>query len=97
MRWRTRTVSKLGNSIPSRLCGAIVTALGFGDWVAEDEAEYLRIALEKAQDLQALARFRRASRSRIAASPAGNPALYTGRVEQAYAEMWQRLLLRCHG
>jgi predicted O-linked N-acetylglucosamine transferase (SPINDLY family) len=58
--------------------------------VAEDEAGYLALAVKKASDLEALARFRRENRARISASSAGNPDLYTQAVEAAYRAMWTR-------
>lgn len=69
-----------------------MSALGFDDWVAQDESGYARIAVEQAANLERLAQFRREARARIAASPAGNPEFYTRAVEQAYVRMWERML-----
>ena len=38
------TVTMLGKTIPSRIAGAILTAVGLGGWVAEDADGYLAIA-----------------------------------------------------
>jgi len=86
-------VSKLGESIPARVCGSIMTALGLGDWVADDEQAYAAIAVERASHLERLAHLRRESRSRIAASPAGNPEVYTRAVEAAYLLAWRKTVL----
>jgi predicted O-linked N-acetylglucosamine transferase (SPINDLY family) len=85
-------VAKLGNALGSRASGAILHALGLQDWVAQDDEEYLAVAVRKAADIRALARFRTDIRSRIMASPAGNPDLYTLAVESAYRTMWRRWL-----
>jgi predicted O-linked N-acetylglucosamine transferase (SPINDLY family) len=82
-------LAMLGNSPASRISGAILHALGEGEWVVESEAEYLQLAVEKAADLKALARFRAGIRTRIMASPAGNPERYTRAVEEAYRYMWK--------
>ncbi|MFM9735966.1 O-linked N-acetylglucosamine transferase family protein, partial [Streptomyces niveiscabiei] len=37
-------VAKLGNGASSRAGGSIVTAVGLGDWVAEDDDGYIEIA-----------------------------------------------------
>ena len=83
-------IAQLGNGVPSRLAGAILSAAGLADWVAQNEDDYAALAARKASDLDGLARLRRALRSRVAASPAGNPDLYTRSVEDAYRLMWQR-------
>ena len=85
-------VSLLGNTIGSRASGAILHALHLDDWVAQNEEGYLGVAIQKAKDIQALARFRQDIRSRVNVSPAGNPELYTRAVEGAYRAMWKTWL-----
>lgn len=85
-------ITKLGQTMGGRLAGAILHALGFGDWVAHTEEEYLQIALRHAGNQNALAALRAEIRSRILASPAGNPERYTHAVETAYRSMWKRWL-----
>ncbi len=84
----------LGNKPPSRISAAILHALGLDDWIARDEQEYLRLAIERASDRSALARFRQTIRSRILASPAGDPRRYTRTVEAAYRALWHQWLDR---
>ena len=81
-------VAKLGNSLPSRISGAILHAVGLTEWVADGDDEYVALAIRQATDLQALAQLRRNMRARIAASPAGDPEMYTQAVETAYRKMW---------
>lgn len=80
----------LGNKPPSRLSGAILHALGLGEWVGDTEAEYAALAVAKAADLESLAAFRRTIRARILASPAGDSERYTRAVEEGYRAMWKR-------
>lgn len=83
-------VAKLGNSLPSRLSGAILSALGLTDWIAKDAEDYVALAVRKASNLDGIAVLRKQLRQRIAASPAGNAMLYARAVEDAYRAMWHR-------
>jgi len=85
-------VALLGGSPAGRLSGAILGAVGLGEWAAEDPDAYLELAVRKASDLDALACLRAELRSRILASPAGNPEHYTHAVEEAYRTLWKRWL-----
>jgi predicted O-linked N-acetylglucosamine transferase (SPINDLY family) len=87
-------IAKLGNALPSRAAGAILTAIGMRDWVAETEQEYLDIAVARASQVAALAQTRRALPGRVAASAAGNPELYADAVGQAYRAMWRTYCAR---
>jgi predicted O-linked N-acetylglucosamine transferase (SPINDLY family) len=82
-------VAKLGNSLPSRLSGAILSAIGLTDWVAETVEDYRTIALKFAAMPDYLQAVRHELPARIAASPAGNSAAYTRAVEEAYRTMWR--------
>ena len=81
-----------GNKPSSRISASILHALELDAWVAENEEGYLRLAVRQAANLDALQRFRQEIRARIAASPAGNPELYTRAVEAAYRSMWREWL-----
>jgi predicted O-linked N-acetylglucosamine transferase (SPINDLY family) len=83
-------VAKLGQSIPSRLSGAILSSIGMSDWVAEDIDDYRAIALKYAAMPEFLKTLRHELRARIAVSAAGNSAAYTRAVEVAYRTMWER-------
>jgi predicted O-linked N-acetylglucosamine transferase (SPINDLY family) len=82
-------IAKLGNTLPSRVAGAILAAVGLHDWVADSEEDYLDIALAHASQIGELAELRRQLPGRIAASPAGNPGLYADAVANAYRAMWR--------
>ena len=83
-------VAKLGRSSSSRAGGAIVTAVGLGDWVAEDDEGYIATALKHASQPSELAKLRAELPARIAASAAGNVELYTRKVEEGYRTFWRR-------
>ncbi|MGJ4947753.1 tetratricopeptide repeat protein [Bradyrhizobium sp. HKCCYLS20291] len=82
-------VAKLGNSSASRAGGAIVKAIGLDDWVAEDDAGYIAIALKHAADPAELARLRAELPARVANSSAGNVQTYTRKVEEGYRQFWR--------
>ena len=81
-------IAKLGNSLPSRVAGAILAAVGLHDWVADSEEDYLDIALTHASQIDELAELR----GRLPGAsprPRGNPALYADAVANAYRAMWR--------
>ncbi len=81
-------VAKLGNGASSRAGASIVTAVGLGDWVAEDDDGYVEIARRFALQPDHLAKLRAELPARIAASPAGNVEAYTRSVEAGYRQFW---------
>jgi predicted O-linked N-acetylglucosamine transferase (SPINDLY family) len=82
-------VAKLGNSIGSRVAGAIVSAVGLSDWVANSDDEYFAIATKFSVMPEHLQALRQELPARIAESEAGNGVKYTRAVEAAYRTMWQ--------
>jgi predicted O-linked N-acetylglucosamine transferase (SPINDLY family) len=83
-------VALLGRSSASRAAAGIVTAVGLGDWVAEDDDGYIAIARRHAADPEALAKLRAALPQMAANSAAGNGELYTRKVEESYRSFWRR-------
>lgn len=82
-------VTKLGKGASSRAGGSIVTAVGLGDWVADDDDGYVDIARRHAARPADLARLRADLPARIAASRAGNVETFTREVEAAYRAFWR--------
>jgi predicted O-linked N-acetylglucosamine transferase (SPINDLY family) len=82
-------VAKLGPSHPSRLSGAILSAVGMHEWVAENIDNYHAIALKYAAMPELLKTLRHELSARITMSPAGNSVGYTKAVEAAYRGMWE--------
>ena len=63
-------VARLGDTIPGRVSAAILTAIGYEDWIARDDDGYVRIALELARQPERLKVLRLELPARIAASEA---------------------------
>ena len=82
-------VAKLGNGASSRAGGSIVTAVGLGDWVAEDDDGYIEIARKFAAMPEYLAKLRTGLPTQIAASPAGNVETFTRELEAGYRRFWR--------
>ena len=72
-----------------RVSASIMTALGLTDWIAESQAQYVGIALEKAADLQSLSELRRQLRGIFTSSIVGDQAAYVRAVEQEYRTLWR--------
>jgi len=83
-------IAKLGTSSASRAAAAIVTAVGLGEWAAEDDDDYIAIARRYAAEPTALAKLRSELPQMVANSAAGNGALYTRKVEEGYRAFWRR-------
>jgi predicted O-linked N-acetylglucosamine transferase (SPINDLY family) len=81
-------VARLGKTISSRVAGAILTSVGMSDWVADGADGYAAIAVKFASLHEHLKTLRHALPTTLAASAAGNSAIYTKAVETAYREMW---------
>jgi predicted O-linked N-acetylglucosamine transferase (SPINDLY family) len=77
-------VAKLGNTVASRMSGAILSAVGLAGWVVSNEDEYVERALQSdAARLQGL----RSELPGMIALRCG-PTAYTTAVEDAYQAMW---------
>jgi predicted O-linked N-acetylglucosamine transferase (SPINDLY family) len=79
-------VAKIGNAIPKRLGGAILSAVGLPDWVATDDDQYVDIALRSTPER--LRTLRRELPDLINARC--GPGAYARTVEDAYQAMWQK-------
>jgi predicted O-linked N-acetylglucosamine transferase (SPINDLY family) len=82
-------VTKLGVGPAARAGGAIVTAVGLADWVADDDDGYLAIALRHAAQPAELAALRARLPAQVANSAAGNCEVYTRQVEAGYRKFWR--------
>jgi predicted O-linked N-acetylglucosamine transferase (SPINDLY family) len=82
-------IAKLGRGASSRAAGAILTAIGLDEWVADDDDGYVAIAKRFATQPDHLATLRAELPAKIAASPAGNVDIYTRRVETGYRQFWR--------
>jgi predicted O-linked N-acetylglucosamine transferase (SPINDLY family) len=82
-------VARLGNGASSRITGSILSAIGLGDWVTDNDEGYVAIAQKSASMPSALEKLRAELPARIANSPAGNVAAYTQHVEAGYRQFWR--------
>ena len=72
----------------------IMGSLGLGDWVAGTRADYVTKAIERAADIEALAKLRAGLRARMAASPLCDARGLCVELERVYGKLWQRYLDR---
>jgi len=87
-------VALLGSSAASRAAAGIVTAVGLGDWVAEDDDRYIAIARRHAAEPVALAKLRAELPAMVTNSAAGNGERYARKVEEGYRSFWRRYCAR---
>jgi predicted O-linked N-acetylglucosamine transferase (SPINDLY family) len=83
-------VTLCGATTPSRLTTSILYLAQMQDWVAKSDDDYVRIALQKKNDLQALVTLRQQLRARFKQSPFGDLKNYVRAVEQVYRASWRR-------
>ncbi|WP_158269435.1 tetratricopeptide repeat protein [Limnohabitans sp. JirII-29] len=75
-----------GANFVSRMGASFLRAMGRDDWVARDEADYVRIAAELAQQLRQKAWSRHAFRAQMLASPVCDIEAHTRHIEAVYEE-----------
>lgn len=85
LRWPTLT---------GRVSASILTTLEMPDWIAESQDEYVKLAIQKAADLQSLSALRGALRGRFMVSVIGNQAAYVRCVEREYRLLWREWCAR---
>ncbi|MBF0179587.1 MAG: tetratricopeptide repeat protein [Magnetococcales bacterium] len=83
-------VSMAEREVGGGLGAMLLRMLGRDDWIARDEAEYVKIAVELASDLPRLATLRAGLRNEMKNSPLMDEAGFVAKVEAAYREMWRR-------
>jgi protein O-GlcNAc transferase len=77
------TVTLAGTTMLSRQGASLLTCAGLAEWVAEDEAGYVELALRWARDLEQLAQVRESLRDRVATSPLFDAARFTVNLQAA--------------
>jgi predicted O-linked N-acetylglucosamine transferase (SPINDLY family) len=65
----------------------LLSRAGLESWVAADEGDYVRLALERTADLKQLRSSRRVVRRRFRNSPVMNGVAVTRQIEEAYRWM----------
>ena len=77
-----------------RVGASILTTLGLTDWIAETREQYVAIAIQKAQDISALADLRQKIRTLYETSAIGNIKAYVNAAETEYRKLWQEWCAR---
>jgi len=83
-------VSLAGKSAVSRLSLSVLTTAGLPELVAASEDDYVRIAMQLANDLPRLAELRTNLRPRMQASPLMDAPRFARNIETAYRTMWRQ-------
>jgi predicted O-linked N-acetylglucosamine transferase (SPINDLY family) len=83
-------VSLSGQTAVGRGGVSILSNVGLPELIASSPGEYVRIAIELAQDVSRLSDLRATLRARMQACPLMNAPRFARNVEAAYRTMWQR-------
>jgi predicted O-linked N-acetylglucosamine transferase (SPINDLY family) len=82
-------VTKRGENFVSRMGASFMGAIGLKDWIAENDDDYLAIAMAKAADRKALLDVKRSLRQRMIHSPASQIDRYVLDFENLLRQTWQ--------
>ena len=83
-------ITLAGGHFASRMGATILTNAGLHELIAKDTDEYVRLAVDLAQDRNRLRSLRHNLRDRVAASPMMNQGAFARNMETAYREMWRK-------
>ncbi len=81
-------VTLRGDRHSGRVGHSLLAAAGLPEWVADSEADYLRIALGLVSDPAGLASCRRELRGRLAASPLLDGRVFTRTMQELFRRLW---------
>ncbi|EXJ14119.1 TPR domain protein, putative component of TonB system [Imhoffiella purpurea] len=73
-----------------RIGSMMLVGAGHGEWIAENENDYVGKAVALANDLERLAEIRATLREELDSGPLRDEVGFARRVEQAYRQMWGR-------
>jgi predicted O-linked N-acetylglucosamine transferase (SPINDLY family) len=83
-------ITLVGQTPAARAGLSLLNNLGLPELIAETPEQYVRIAVELAQDLSRLSELRATLRNRLRNSPLMDAPRFARNVEAAYRNMWQR-------
>jgi protein O-GlcNAc transferase len=86
------TLTLQGQTMIARQGASLLTAAGLGDWIAHSPAEFVALALKKAEDINALVALRAGLRERLASSPLMASERFAKSLSEAFWAMWQKRL-----
>jgi predicted O-linked N-acetylglucosamine transferase (SPINDLY family) len=84
------TLTLAGDSLLARQGASLLTAGGLPDWIAADPAGYLRQAIERAGDVDALTTLRAGMRQRVSSSPLFDAPRFARHFEEILWQMWRQ-------
>ena len=73
-----------------RVGTALLIRAGLGEFAARTNAEYARLALNLASDVQSLAEVRRSLRQRVAGSALTDARAVAAGLEESFRDVWKR-------
>ncbi len=82
-------VTMVGRTVVGRAGWSQLHNLGLNDLVARSEDEFVKLAVDLAQDLDRLVQLRATLRQRIQSSPLMDSPRFARNIENAYRQMWQ--------
>jgi predicted O-linked N-acetylglucosamine transferase (SPINDLY family) len=83
-------ITLAGQTHVSRVGVSLLTNVGLGELIADSPADYVRIAVQLANDFPRLRSLHATLRQRMERSPLMDPPLFAQNIEAAYRDMWRR-------
>ena len=90
LRMGVPVVTRRGQSFASRVAASLLDELQLNAWVADTEQEYLRIAIELAQNPQQLADVKKCLQENLLSGSLFSPEQYAKSLEKAFHHVYQR-------
>lgn len=81
-------VSIVGDRFMSRMGETFLRSVGYPEWLAQTEEEYIAIAVKLAADIEQLDEIRQNLRGEVEESPLMDEVGFTRRMETAYQQAW---------
>jgi predicted O-linked N-acetylglucosamine transferase (SPINDLY family) len=85
-------VSRVGATVVGRAGWSELSNLKLTEFAAKDDSNFVKIAVDLANDLPRLAQLRQSLRQRMLGSPLTNAHKFAGNIEKAYRDMWSEWL-----
>jgi protein O-GlcNAc transferase len=85
-------VTLAGNTHVGRVGVSILSSAGYPQWIARARRQYVEIAVQLAEDLPALTKYRRELRPNLEKSPLMDGPAFVRDVEAAFRQMWHTWL-----
>ena len=89
-------ITLCGDRPAGRVGANLQTQVGHPEWIAGSDDEYVRIAVELANDPDRLSEIRNSLRDELKASTLGDAALFARSLESAYRKLWQDWCAKNH-